>query len=108
MFTLIASGTGVAFLSGLVAVCFPALFPPRFRAADGSVPVYFEAAAVIVTLVLVGQVPELRARRRTGEAIRQLLDLSPANGPRRRSGRQRAGAAARSRAARGPLARATG
>jgi Cu+-exporting ATPase len=77
MFTLITAGTGVAFLYSLVAVLFPALFPPRFRAADGSVPVYFEAAAVIVTLVLVGQVLELRAQRRTGEAIRQLLDLTP-------------------------------
>jgi Cu+-exporting ATPase len=76
MFTLIAIGTGAAYLSSLVAVLFPALIPHEFR-HDGSVPVYFEAAAVIVTLVLLGQVLELRARHRTGAAIRELLSLAP-------------------------------
>lgn len=77
MFTLIALGVGVAWTYSLVAVLFPGIFPDGFRAADGTVAVYFEAAAVIVTLVLLGQVLELRARQSTGEAIRQLLDLSP-------------------------------
>jgi Cu+-exporting ATPase len=77
MFTLIAAGTGIAFLYSVAAVSIPDLFPAKFRTAAGDVPVYFEAAAVIVTLVLVGQVLELRARRRTGEAIRGLLDLAP-------------------------------
>jgi len=77
MFTLIALGTGVAYLYSLAAVLVPSLFPASFRAADGSVPVYFESAAVIVTLVLLGQVLELRARAQTGSAIRGLLDLAP-------------------------------
>jgi Cu+-exporting ATPase len=77
MFTLIATGTGIAFVYSLAAIAMPGRFPARFRTAAGDVPVYFEAAAVIVTLVLVGQVLELRARRRTGEAIRGLLDLAP-------------------------------
>jgi Cu+-exporting ATPase len=77
MFTLIAAGTGVAFVYSLAAVSVPDLFPARFRTDGGAVPVYFEAAAVIVTLVLVGQVLELRARSRTGQAIRELLDLAP-------------------------------
>jgi Cu+-exporting ATPase len=77
MFTLIAAGTGVAFVYSLAAVSVPDLFPARFRTDGGAVPVYFEAAAVIVTLVLVGQVLELRARNRTGQAIRELLDLAP-------------------------------
>jgi Cu+-exporting ATPase len=77
MFTLISAGTGVAFLYSVAAVSVPDFFPAKFRTASGDVPVYFEAAAVIVTLVLVGQVLELRARRRTGEAIRGLLDLAP-------------------------------
>ena len=76
MFTLIAIGTGAAYLSSLVAVLFPAIIPHEFR-HDGSVPVYFEAAAVIITLVLLGQVLELRARHRTGAAIRELLSLAP-------------------------------
>ena len=76
MFTLIAIGTGAAFLYSLVAVLFPSLFPDAFR-HHGTVHVYFEAAAVIVTLVLLGQVLELRARRRTGAAIRELLSLAP-------------------------------
>ncbi len=77
MFTLIAMGTGVAYLFSLVAVLFPAIFPAAFRDLSGNPPVYFEAAAAIVTLVLMGQVLELRARSRTGAAIRALLDLSP-------------------------------
>ena len=77
MFTLIALGTGAAFLYSLVATLAPALFPAAMRDAHGTVPVYFEAAAVIVSLVLLGQVLELRARLRTGGAIRALLDLAP-------------------------------
>ncbi|MBT5413104.1 MAG: copper-translocating P-type ATPase, partial [Rhodospirillaceae bacterium] len=77
MFTLIAIGTGAAWLYSVVATLAPGLFPPALRGTDGTVPVYFEAAAVIVTLVLVGQVLELRARERTGDALRALLDLAP-------------------------------
>ncbi len=77
MFTLIALGTGAAFLYSLVATAAPSLFPAAMRDAHGTVPVYFEAAAVIVSLVLLGQVLELRARLRTGGAIRALLDLAP-------------------------------
>ncbi|MBY0337955.1 MAG: heavy metal translocating P-type ATPase [Acetobacteraceae bacterium] len=77
MFTLIALGTGVAWLFSVVATAAPGAFPAAFRAPDGSVAVYFEAAAVIVVLVLLGQVLELRARERTGGAIRALLDLAP-------------------------------
>jgi P-type Cu+ transporter len=77
MFTLIALGTGVAYLYSVVAALAPGIFPPSFRTPEGRVPVYFEAAAVIVTLVLLGQVLELRARSQTGNAIRALLDLAP-------------------------------
>jgi Cu+-exporting ATPase len=77
MFTLIALGTGVAYAYSLVAALAPGVFPPSFRTPDGEVPVYFEPAAVIVTLVLLGQVLELRARMQTGSAIRALLDLAP-------------------------------
>lgn len=77
MFTLIAMGTGVAWLYSVVATAAPGLFPDTLRAADGSVAVYFEAAAVITVLVLLGQVLELRAREQTGGAIRALLDLAP-------------------------------
>jgi Cu+-exporting ATPase len=77
MFTLIALGTGVAWLFSVVATVAPGVFPAAFRGPDGSVAVYFEAAAVIVVLVLLGQVLELRARERTGGAIRALLDLAP-------------------------------
>ena len=77
MFTLIAMGTGVAWLYSLVAAVVPGVFPAAFRAPDGSVQVYFEATAVIVTLVLLGQLLELKARSRTGAAIRALLDLAP-------------------------------
>ena len=77
MFTLIAMGTGVAYFFSLAATLFPGMFPASFGAVNGAPPVYFEAAAAIVTLVLLGQVLELRARSRTGAAIRALLDLSP-------------------------------
>jgi Cu+-exporting ATPase len=77
MFTLIAMGTGVAYLFSLLATVFPGIFPPAFREMNGTAPVYFEASAAIVTLVLLGQVLELRARTRTGAAIRALLDLTP-------------------------------
>ena len=77
MFTLIAMGTGTAWVYSLVATVAPGLFPEGFRGADGAVGVYFEAAAVIVVLVLLGQVLELRARERTSGAIRALLDLTP-------------------------------
>ncbi|MCA9512624.1 MAG: copper-translocating P-type ATPase [Myxococcales bacterium] len=77
MFTLIAVGTGVAFSYSVAAVLAPGLFPSSFRGHGGAVAVYFEAAAVIVTLVLLGQVLELRARSRTGAALRALLDLAP-------------------------------
>ncbi len=77
MFTLIALGTGAAFLYSLVATLAPGIFPAAMQDHHGRVPVYFEAAAVIVALVLLGQVLELRARERTGGAIRALLDLAP-------------------------------
>jgi P-type Cu+ transporter len=77
MFTLIAMGTGVAYLYSLVAIVFPQIFPASFREMGGTPAVYFEAAAAITTLVLLGQVLELRARTRTGAAIRALLDLGP-------------------------------
>jgi Cu+-exporting ATPase len=77
MFTLIAIGTGVAYLYSLIAVLAPGIFPPAFRGADGTVAVYFEAAAVITVLVLLGQMLELRAREQTSGAIKALLDLAP-------------------------------
>jgi P-type Cu+ transporter len=77
MFTLIAMGTGVAWLYSVVATFAPNIFPTAFRGHDGSVPVYFESAAVITVLVLLGQVLELRARESTSGAIRALLDLAP-------------------------------
>ncbi len=76
MFTLIAIGVGAAYLFSAVVMLMPQLFPPSF-AEHGKVGVYFEAAAVVTVLVLLGQVLELRARRRTGSAIRALLDLAP-------------------------------
>jgi Cu+-exporting ATPase len=78
MFTLIALGTGVALIYSLVATLAPQVFPDAFRQDGGSVAVYFESAAVIVVLVLLGQVLELRAREKTSGAIRALLDLAPA------------------------------
>jgi Cu+-exporting ATPase len=77
MFTLIALGTGVAWAYSVVATVAPGLFPAAFRGMDGAVAIYFEAAAAITALVLLGQVLELRARQRTGGAIRALLDLAP-------------------------------
>ena len=77
MFTLIALGTGVAWSYSVVGTLAPALFPAAFRGHDGAVAVYFEAAAVITVLVLLGQVLELRAREQTSGAIRALLDLAP-------------------------------
>jgi Cu+-exporting ATPase len=77
MFTLIALGTGTAYAYSVTAVLFPQLFPASFRTTSGEVPVYFEAAAAITTLVLLGQVLELRARSKTSSAIRSLLQLSP-------------------------------
>jgi Cu+-exporting ATPase len=77
MFTLIAIGTGAAYLYSALATLVPGVFPSSFRTHGGEVAVYFEAAAVIVTLVLLGQVLELRARSRTGAAIRALLGLAP-------------------------------
>ena len=77
MFTLIAMGTGVAWLYSVAAIAMPDLFPPAFRGADGTVAVYFEAAAVITVLVLLGQVLELRAREQTSGAIKALLNLAP-------------------------------
>ena len=77
MFTLIGLGTGAAYLDSVVATFFPRIFPASFRGTDGAAPVYFEAAAVITALVLLGQVLELRARQRTSGAIRALLNLAP-------------------------------
>ena len=77
MFTLIMLGVGAGFLYSIAATVAPGLFPAAFRMHDGSVPVYYEAAGVIVALVLAGQVLELRARARTSRAIRALLDLAP-------------------------------
>ncbi len=87
MFTLIALGTTAAFLFSVVAVLLPAVFPDSLK-VGGHVEVYFEAAAVITTLVLLGQVLELRARRRTGDAIRQLLSLAPPTARVIRDGRE--------------------
>ena len=77
MFTLIGLGTGVAWVYSVVATLAPQIFPPSFRGEDGDVAVYFEAGAVIVTLVLLGQVMELRARSQTSAAIKMLLGLAP-------------------------------
>lgn len=77
MFTLIALGTGVAYCYSVAAALFPGIFPASFRGEDGRVGLYFEAAAVIVTLVLLGQVLELRARSKTGAAIMALIGLAP-------------------------------
>src|SRR3546814_8443357 len=76
MFTLIAMGVSAAYVFSVVATLAPQIFPAGFRDAHGNVGVYYEAAAVIVVLVLLGQMLELRARERTGGAIRALLDLS--------------------------------
>ena len=86
MFTLIAMGTGVAWIYSMVATLAPGLFPAAFQISDGAVAVYFEAAAVITVLVLLGQVLELRARESTSGAIRALLDLAPKTARRLRDG----------------------
>jgi Cu+-exporting ATPase len=86
MFTLIALGTGAAYLYSLVATFAPGIFPAGFHSMGGTVPVYYEAAAVITVLVLLGQVLELRARERTGDAIRALLNLAPKTARRVRDG----------------------
>lgn len=88
MFTLIALGTGIAWLYSVIATALPNLFPPAFRAPDGTVAVYYEAAAVITVLVLLGQVLELRAREHTSGAIRALLDLAPKMAKRIRDGQE--------------------
>lgn len=77
MFTLVAMGTGVAWIYSIVGTFFPGIFPASMRGSDGAIGIYFEAAAVITVLVLVGQVLELRAREQTSGAIKALLDLSP-------------------------------
>ena len=77
MFTLVAMGTGVAWIYSVVGTVLPGAFPAAMRSADGAVPVYFEAAAVITVLVLLGQVLELRAREQTSGAVRALLNLAP-------------------------------
>ena len=79
MFTLIALGTGVAYSYSIIATLFPMIFPETFRGPEGTVAIYFEAAAVITTLVLLGQILELRARAQTGSAIKSLLNLAPSN-----------------------------
>ena len=84
-------GTGVAWLYSVVATLLPELFPAAFRGPDGAVAVYFEAAAVITVLVLLGQVLELRAREQTSGAIRALLDLAPKTARRVKRRRQRRG-----------------
>ncbi len=86
MFSLIALGTGAAYLYSLVATLAPGMFPAGFRGMGGTVSVYFEAAAVITVLVLLGQVLELRAREQTGGAIRALLRLAPKTARRLRAG----------------------
>ncbi len=86
MFTLIALGTSVAWTYSVTALLFPSAFPPEFHDAHGQVAVYFEAAAVITVLVLLGQVLELRARESTGGAIRALLDLAPKTARRIKNG----------------------
>ncbi len=88
MFTLIGLGTGVAYVYSVIAVLFPGIFPASFRGEGGRVGLYFEAAAVIVTLVLLGQVLELKARGRTGAAIKALLGLAPKTGRRIENGRE--------------------
>ena len=108
MFTLIAMGTGVAWLYSVIATLCPGLFPAPSAMHHGAVSVYFEAAAVITVLVLLGQVLELRARETTSGAIRALLDLAPKTARRIRRDGARRGCIARSSARRRPPARAPG
>ncbi len=77
MFTLIGIGVGISYIYSLIAIFFPHIFPSSIRTSEGTVGVYFEASAVIVTLILLGQVLELKARNKTGAAIRALLELAP-------------------------------
>ncbi len=100
MFTLIGLGTGAAYLFSVVALLAPGIFPPTFRNADGSVPVYFEAAAVITALVLMGQVLELGARSRTGRALKALMGLAPKTAIRVKPGWRRRGGCSRGRSGR--------
>src|SRR5690606_35737619 len=86
MWTLITIGVSLAYGYSVVATVAPGIFPESLRDHDGLVGVYYEAAAVIVTLVLLGQVMELRARQRTGGAIRALLELAPETARRLRNG----------------------
>ena len=88
MFTLIALGVAVSYVFSVVATLFPDIFPHSFRAHGGGVPVYFESASVITTLVLLGQVLELKARGRTGAAIKALLGLAPKTARRIRDGHE--------------------
>ena len=107
MFTLIALGVGAAYGFSVVATLVPRLFPESFRTHGGQVGVYFEPAAVIVVLVLLGQVLELRARSRTGAAIRKLLGLAPATARRVDAEGAEQDVAARPGAGRGPAPRAS-
>lgn len=88
MFTLIALGTGAAYLFSWVSMLFPEILPVSFKGAGGAIPTYFESAAVIVTLVLLGQVLELRARERTSDALKSLLNLAPPTARRLRDGNE--------------------
>ena len=108
MWTLISIGVLVAYAYSLVAVLAPGLFPPDFQMHGGTVGRYFEAAAVIVVLVLVGQVLELKARERTGNAIRALLNLAPKTARRVAPDGTETEVGARRRSGRRPLARAPG
>ena len=105
MFTLIGIGTGIAWLYSVAAVLVPGVFPASFRGHDGEVGRYFESAAVIVTLVLVGQVLELRARAAHERGDQGPPRPRPEDGAARRRGRRRGGRAARGRAARRPAPR---
>ena len=108
MWTLITLGTGAAFLYSLVAVFAPNLFPDAMRAHHGTVPVYFEAAAVIIVLVLLGQVLELNARAKTGDALRALLNLVPKTALRVAANGVEVRSAARRNSARRPHPHQTG
>ncbi|MDE1151652.1 MAG: copper-translocating P-type ATPase [Micavibrio sp.] len=88
MFTLISLGSGVAYIYSLAATLVPGIFPPAFHHKDGTVPVYFEAAAVITTLALLGQLMELRAREKTADAIRALIGLAPKTARRIKGGEE--------------------
>ena len=106
MFTLIAMGTGTAYLYSLLATILPQIFPPSFRLSSGEVPAYFESAATITTLVLLGQVLELRARSRTSSALKALLGLAPKTARRLRARGRRGRCSSGSSRARRPPARA--